>query len=157
MVLKIGDIEIYSYDEFDKDQEHLLYVLNNDADFLKYVTKKVLERLKDNINQEKIMFNHSYLVKYQGEYVGYIRLEDLKINGTLNIEWAISPEYRNQNLATKIVKTISDYLLNNLQEVIKVRGVIERRNYASKKVALNSGFLEENRDDFYIYFSKERK
>ena len=157
MVLKLGDIEVYSYDETEEGQKHLIYTLNNDQDFLKYVTKNILERLKENLNEKDLTFNHSYLVKYQNEYVGYIRLEDLKFNGSLNIEWAVSKEYQNKKLATKIVKSISDYLLNNLKDVVKIKGVIERSNYPSRKVALNSGFIEEDRDDFYIYYAKGRK
>lgn len=40
MILKIGDFEIYGYDTSDKDQRHLRYVLENDVNFRKYVTKQ---------------------------------------------------------------------------------------------------------------------
>lgn len=40
MILKLGDIEIIKYDSKDEDQRHLIYVLDYDADFRKYVTKK---------------------------------------------------------------------------------------------------------------------
>lgn len=47
MVLHIGKLAIYSYDAKDSDQRHLEYVLENDNDFRKYVTKKLKERLRE--------------------------------------------------------------------------------------------------------------
>ncbi len=47
MFIQIGDFEIYEYDKNNPDQRHLKYVLNNNDDFLKYVTKKIEERLKE--------------------------------------------------------------------------------------------------------------
>lgn len=47
MVLKLGDLEIYSYNSKDAEQRHLVYVLKEDVDFRKYVTKKLDERLSE--------------------------------------------------------------------------------------------------------------
>lgn len=160
MVIKIGDFEIHGYDPHDKDQNHLRYVLDNDIDFRNYVTKQIEERLKesiDNTSIDELQYEHSYLIKYKDSFVGYIRLEELKVNGSLNLQWAVSPEFRNQKLGTKILKTVSDYILENLVEVKKIKGVIEKSNYASQAIAKNASFLEEDRDDFYIYFSKNRR
>lgn len=80
--------------------------MNNDTDFRKYVTKKLEDRLKDTVTEiimgGGLQFNSSYLVKYKSEFVGYIRLEDLRRDGTINIECAVSPEFRNQNLGKKL-------------------------------------------------------
>lgn len=56
MFIKIGDFEIYEYDKNNPDQRHLKYVLNNNDDFLKYVTKKIEERL----NEGKILQGGGY-------------------------------------------------------------------------------------------------
>lgn len=56
MFIKIGDFEIYEYDKNNPAQRHLQYVLNNNADFLKYVTKKIEERL----NEGKILQGGGY-------------------------------------------------------------------------------------------------
>ncbi len=110
MFIQIGDFEIYEYDKNNPDQRHLKYVLNNNDDFLKYVTKKIEERLKEGkiLPGGGLSIDGSYLVKYKGEFVGYIRLENLRWNGTLDIEWAVSPEFQNQKLGTKIVRTLSE-------------------------------------------------
>lgn len=156
MVLKIGEFEIYTYDKKDDNQRHLKYVLNNDSDFCKYVTKNVQERLEESSDREKLEFNNSYLVKYKDDFIGYICLEELMWNGTLNIEYAISPEFRNQNFGKRVLETISNYILENIEEVKKIRGVIDRSNYSSKMVASQVGFNIESRDDNYIYVSKTR-
>lgn len=160
MVVKLGDIEIYCYDAKDEEQRHLKYVLDQDENFRKYVTKKLEENLKKNIMEGGLQFNSSYLVKYKSEFVGYIRLENLRWDGTLNIEWAVSPEYRNQKYGKIIVETISNYILEHFEEVKKLRGVIDKSNYASRKVALNSGFVEESvsleYDYDYVYVTKSR-
>ncbi len=163
MILKIGDFEIYSYDRKDEDQRHLRYVLENDADFQKYVTKHLEERLKESemtLGGGRLQFNSSYFVKYKNDFVGYIRLEELRWDGTLNIEWAVSPEFRNQKLGRKIISTLSNYILENYEKVKKLRGVIDKSNYASKNMALRSGFIEEEiqseYDYDYIYVSKTR-
>lgn len=100
------------------------------------------------------------MVKYKEEFVGYIRLENLKWNGTLNIEWAVSPEFRNQKLGRRIVSSLSDYIFTNYEEVKKLRGVIDKSNYASRKMANSIGFVEEKVDseyDYdYIYVTKTR-
>lgn len=160
MVLHIGKLAIYSYDAKDSDQRHLEYVLENDNDFRKYVTKKLKERLRETPTGEGLQFNASYFVKYEEDFVGYIRLEELRGDGTLNIQWAVSPEFRNQKYGKIIVETISKYILENLTKVKKLRGVIDKSNYASRKVAKNAGFTEEIVDkeyDYdYIYVTKSR-
>lgn len=162
MILKIGDFEIYGYDTSDKDQRHLRYVLENDVNFRKYVTKQLEKRLRAiEINdRESLQFNSSYLVKYKEEFVGYIRLGNVKWDGTLDIEWAVSPEFRNQKLGRRIVSSLSNYIFENFEEVKKLRGVIDKSNYASKKMASSIGFIEEKVDseyDYdYIYVTKTR-
>lgn len=51
---------------------------------------------------------------------------------------------------------LTDYILNNYEEVKKLRGVIEKRNYASRKMVSNIGYQEEKEDDTYIYVTKSR-
>ena len=160
MVIKVKDLEIHSYDPNDAEQNHLKYALNNDKSFRQYVTKNLSERLKESIDlttDECLKYNHSYFVKYKEEYVGYIRLEDLRVDGSLRLQIAVSPEYRNQNLATKILNIVSDYILEHLPEVSKLQGVIEKNNYASRGVAKNTGYIEEKRDDFYVYVARNRR
>ena len=157
MILKLGDFEIYIYDASNPNQRHLKYVLNEDADFRKYVTKKIEERLKETDKEKKeLQFNSSYLVKYKDDFVGYIRLEELSRDGSLNIEYAVSKEFRHQNLGKKILVTISEYILKNIKEVICLKGVIEKSNYISRKIAKEAGFQIDKRDDFYVYVSKTR-
>ncbi len=157
MLLKLGDLEIYVYDAKDPLQRHLKYTLENDEAFQKYVTKRLEERLKE--SQEKgdtLQFNTSYLVKYKEEFVGYIRLEELKRDGSLNIECAVAKEFRNQSIGKKILDAITKYILYNIKEVTKVKGVIEKSNYASRKMAESVGYVEDAKDDFYVYVSKSR-
>ncbi len=158
MFIQIGDFEIYEYDKNNPDQRHLKYVLNNNDDFLKYVTKKIEERLKEGkiLPGGGLSIDGSYLVKYKGEFVGYIRLENLRWNGTLDIEWAVSPEFQNQKLGTKIVRTLSEYIFKNYQQVLKIRGIIDKSNYRSKALAKSVGFEEEKKDENYIYVTKSR-
>ncbi len=156
MKLQIKDLEIYTYDKTDKDQRHLRYVLENDYDFLKYVTKNLENRLIETNPKEILQFNSSYLIKYKKDFIGYIRLGELQRNGSLSIECAVSPDYRNQKLGKKIIEILAQYLLDNRCEIQKLRGVIEKSNYASCKMALSAGFIEEKRDDQYIYVSKSR-
>lgn len=159
MIVKLGDIEIYCYNAKDEEQRHLKYVLDQDENFRKYVTKKLEERLRETTMGGGLQFNSSYLVKYKSEFVGYIRLESLRWDGTVDIELAVSPEYRNQKYGKIILETVSDYILEHFEEVKKIRGVIDKSNYASKKVALNSGFLEESDSEKnydYVYVTKSR-
>lgn len=160
MVLKLGDLEIYSYNSKDAEQRHLVYVLKEDVDFRKYVTKKLDERLSETSMGGGLQFNSSYLVKYKNEFVGYIRLEDLRWDGLLDIEWDVSPEYRNQKYGKIIIESVSNYILETFSEVKKLRGVIDKSNYASRQVAKNSGFSEEEVDKEYnydyVYVSKTR-
>ncbi len=156
MVLKLGDLEIYVYDPHEEGQRHLKYVLNQDEDFRKYVTKRIEECLKNVNSTDGLQFNTSYLVKYKEDFVGYIRLEELKRDGSLNIECAVSPEFRNQNIGRKILDAITEYILYNMREVLKVKAVIEKSNYASRKLFENVGFTEDSKDDFYIYVSKSK-
>lgn len=158
MVIKTENFEIYGYDPEDKDQRHLKYVLDNDESFRGYVTKKIDERLRETEITPKggLQFNSSYLVKYKDEFVGYIRLEELDWAGNLNIQCAVSPEFRNQKLGSKILEEISNFILDNIKEVKKLRGIIERSNYASKAMASKVGFVEESRDNEHIIVSKTR-
>lgn len=83
-------------------------------------------------------------------------MEELDWAGNLNIQCAVSPEFRNQKLGSKILEEISNYILDNMEEVKKLRGVIERSNYASKAMACKVGFVEESRDNEHITVSKTR-
>ncbi len=158
-MIKIGDIEIHSYDAYDKKQLHLKHQLNSDPAFLKYVTKKLEDRLNESLpfEEDNLIFHQSYLVKYKEDFVGYIRLEeDKRRKEIVEIQWAVSPEFRNQKIGSLLIQTISDYILENYASIQKLKGVIEKGNYPSQNMAKKAGFIEENREDNYIYVSKSR-
>lgn len=157
MFVKIGDFEVYGYNSNDSEQRHLKYILENNEDFKKYVTKKIAERLNTSkLGKNDLQIDSSYLVKYKSDFVGYIRLENLRWDGKLDIEWAVSPEFQNQKLGTKIVKALTLYIFNTFKEVTKIRGIINKYNKNSISLAKNVGFIETNRDDEFIYVTKSR-
>lgn len=88
-------------------------------------------------------------MKHKENFIGYIRLHELERGGVLEISCAVSPEYRNQKYGQRILEVLSNYLLENYKEIEKLKGVIDKSNYESKKMASSVGFSLENQDDFY--------
>ncbi|HIT21430.1 MAG TPA: GNAT family N-acetyltransferase [Candidatus Scybalousia intestinigallinarum] len=151
MKLPIGKLTITDFC-LDK-KEHLKFRrdLSSDPLFLKYGFRHIQEQLAptSNVSNDfnKLMPNHSYLLELDGKLMGYLHLGDLNFAGIMKLEYGLHEDYRGQDLSYLVLKEVSDYLLNHVENLKQLRGDISIYNKFSINTAERVGYYRKARND----------
>lgn len=139
------------------NKEHLQLIRRFDND---YLVKKYLYPYKDSFYDlvtesfdSQTIFNSFYVINYENRAIGYVEIENMK---DTYLNYALLKEERKKGLASKFLKELSKYLLENYKEFVNsVNTIIRNSNNDSIKASINSGFiLTEDKDGFVTYSSK---
>ncbi len=148
MKLPIGQLTITDFCL--EKREHLKFRrdLSSDPLFLKYGFRHIEEELvasSDSSNQ--LLPNHSYLLELDGKLIGYLHLRDLNFVGVMKLEYGLHADYRGKGLSYLVLKDVSDYLLNHIEELKQLRGDISIYNKFSIDTAERVGYYRNARND----------
>ena len=145
MKIKLKTLSLNTYNVDNRKQYRFVDEMKNDPlvkEFVSEITDHYLIKAK---NDEQIEIGSSYLVSEQKKLVGYIRLNELDVNGVLTLHYAVHPDLRKQGYGTKILVEVSDYAFKNIDRVTKIRLYIRNYNKGSIKCAEHAGFkLQKN-------------
>lgn len=115
--------------------------MKQDEDFKRFFGGVLLKEE----NQGSIFMN-DYLLKSNGQNVGYIHIGDKVIREevvAVTLYYYIDKLYRGNGIATGALRELMEYLTN--QEHVNYFILnIHRENMASIKVAINNGFIQKN-------------
>lgn len=135
--------------KFDKKISDFIFTLRNKN----YVRINSLDNKKIKKNDHNFWFkkflkkkNFFYIITYKSNLVGYVRLDKKK--GYYYVSWALLKKYH----GNKITKRSLNYVTN--LKSIKYKAKIKRDNFASIKVAINSGFKRKLKKNQIYYFQK---
>jgi len=143
-------------------QDYCLTAMNEDV--MQHITGIALtkigardrfrEILKLNKQHDTAGF-YSIKRKDDQKFVGLIKIEKLLKAGTLEIGYALLPEFWGQKFATEIVKTLINYFTETF-DIIELHAFVSPNNEASKRVLTNNGFehyrsgmLKNRQTEFY--------
>ncbi|MCF7798661.1 GNAT family N-acetyltransferase [Candidatus Woesearchaeota archaeon] len=95
--------------------------------------------------KERNAINKKFAIIVEGKFAGFINLEltnHPRYKHSANISYGIHKDFRGQGLATKALKKITTYGLNELK-LKRISGYCRTHNKASAKVLANAGYEHE--------------
>lgn len=144
IIMRMDTLYLVSFDKDNK--KHLEFVMNllHDESIRKRF-QGIFTSLSSN-NDE--IYGNAYLVKDGPNLVGYIDIGNLD-DDTIYLREAVSEEYRGQKYGARILKEVTNFLFNNVEdlEFIKVR--IANDNISSLKTADACGYRWLEKDYYY--------
>lgn len=148
MKLPIGKLAITDFCLEKKEHLKFRRDLSSDPLFLKYGFRHIQEKLVPISNaSNELMPNHSYLLELDGKLIGYLHLGDLNFAGIMKLEYGLHEDYRGKNLSYFVLKEVSDYLLNHVENLKQLRGDISIYNKFSIDTAEKVGYYRNARND----------
>lgn len=148
MKLPIGKLAITDFCLEKKEHLKFRRDLSSDPLFLKYGFRHIQEQLVPISNaSNELMPNHSYLLELDGKLIGYLHLGDLNFAGIMKLEYGLHEDYRGKNLSYFVLKEVSDYLLNHVENLKQLRGDISIYNKFSIDTAEKVGYYRNARND----------
>lgn len=90
-----------------------------------------------------------YIYELQDQPIGQVRFD--RVNGALEIDYSISPNFRGQGFGRKIIEQGIWKLVNDFDEEVTFRAIVKDTNKPSVKIFERLGFLLE-RDDGNLFF-----
>lgn len=148
MKLPIGKLAITDFCLEKKEHLKFRRDLSSDSLFLKYGFRHIQEQLVPISNaSNELMPNHSYLLELDGKLIGYLHLGDLNFAGIMKLEYGLHEDYRGKNLSYSVLKEVSDYLLNHVENLKQLRGDISIYNKFSIDTAEKVGYYRNARND----------
>lgn len=142
MNIKLKSLVITNYDDYDKRKIRFVKDMKDDQLVGNYVTKSIDNILNKSINDNKIMIGSGYIVCDGRKLVGYVRPAELLDINTLELHYAVHPDYRRQGYGSKILVEVSDYLLKHIKDINNIKLYINSENRGSIKCAKKAGFLK---------------
>lgn len=143
-ILEVFDYNIKEHLEmisfFDFDVEINKYIITSNDSFSDIINYYIA-------SDPDIIYNKIYMVKLlTGEIIGSLELDGIKED--LYINYAILKKYRGNMYATRLLREITEYLLN---EIDTISILIKNDNEKSKKLALSAGYKEICYDGYGYY------
>lgn len=148
MKIDIGNFYITNYCKDNILHCRFKHQLASDTAFLKYGFYHIEEQLESSSDLEELLPNSSYLIENKdGKLIGYLRLENLNLIGTINLEYGIHADFRGEGYSYPLLKNLSEYIIKNMKDVKQIRGDISIYNVKSVKIAEKVGFVNNGRND----------
>lgn len=148
-VLEVEDFILRPFIKEDLDEFHI--GITNDKEVQKYFLIPYMENMLDTqhlLNQiikqySKKTYNWVISSNDTHQFIGIIRLFDSNEESCFGeLGYALSKKYWNQGIATKVLKKVIDFLLNEVGYHRLFAGVM-KENEASKKVLIKAGMKYE--------------
>lgn len=140
MKIKLDSLYITEYCRSDKRKFRFIREVGEDPLINQFVSYSIKTHLENSENINHLQIGPAYIVGDQRKLIGLIRLANFDLDGTLNLHYAVHPIYRKQHYGTKILKEVSKYLFQNIQDLKTIELYIKEINTGSLKCAANAGF-----------------
>ena len=148
------EIESFKLDKIDyNNKEHLSFL----KELMKSSNMSYLWDLA-NANLDTNRLGNNYIVLKENEKIGYIGISEVTeaVNGkTVSIYYAILEKYRGKKYGEKLVKVISNYLLNT-GKVDCIVAQVDINNKASQHVLINNGYNKIYEDEEDMKFIQKK-
>ena len=148
MVLELETLVLKSYDNNNNKHTSYKNSLEYDEDFVKFFGHFFIKNIDSIfVHSDTLEVNKAYIIEDNEEVIGMIRIFRKTFNGVIELQYAVSREYRRIGYGTKILKEISDYfMLNNEVNCIKLD--INKNNIGSITCAKSLGYISDDRETY---------
>ena len=144
-IISIDNINLTNYDKNNIEQKRLydeLTLGNSKSDMI----HQIKERLDNSKEVEKLEFDNAYIIYIDDNIIGYLYLTGKRV-GSSYIEISLLKDMRGKHIGSYLLNTITNYILENNNDLKEIRASIDISNLASMKVAEYAGFYY-NEDDY---------
>lgn len=133
---KINELEHYS----------LIHSLARDENVTRYIAKDFPAWLKkqQSVGDDEIEVGKSYVIVKDHKYIGMIGSLAFSNDGILKLWYTIEKSLRGNGYGEKILAEITPYLIEHVDDLNDIQLEINKRNEASKKVALENGYVKND-------------
>lgn len=143
MEKNLDTLSMVSYDDNLEEHRKFKKELLNDESFQKYFGEMFIKKASDIFtSSDHIELKKAYLVKDIDQIVGMIRIFSYHQSGVVNIQYAVRPSVRKQGYGSRILKEISEFLIQN--NIRTIEGDIDKNNIGSLKIATSLGYEKED-------------
>lgn len=165
MNISVGNLMITSFCENNAKHRKFRLELAHDEKIYEFVSVCIMNDLTNDSNSNNIELGHSYIIENNRKLVGYIYIEEIdSIEGTIELRYAVHPEYRNikRRINTKksygqmILEECSNYLFT-LDNINNIDLHIRKDNEISIKCAEKSKYKCIGTNEEYYYYIYRRK
>lgn len=137
-MIKIENIELRSYNKFDKEILEEILQGESKSDFIHQID----ERLINSREVEQLELSNAYLVCIDGKTVGYIYLTGMSKN-YIYLEYLILKKYRHKGIGRYVVEQVSDEVFRRFPHLKEIKLNIDRSNIGSINLAEAIGFYDD--------------
>lgn len=142
MDIKLKTLYITSYDSSDIEKIRFTKEFKNDIFVQQYLYSCVDEMIEKSEKYPNLHIGCGYIIKDEEDLIGFIRPARIVGLSMLDLDYGVHPKFRNKGYGTKILIEASDYFLENVERIHKIRLSIASSNENSSKCATNAGFIE---------------
>lgn len=149
MQIKLETLSLVSF--LCSDIEHYLFreELARDVKVKEYL-RNIKGRLQELPEEVKaLQDNASYIVKDDKKLIGYVHLESITKFRSLELHYAVHPNYRGNGYGVKLLKEVSNYILENKSDVETLQLSIHPRNKESRGCAVKAGYQYQKSNQIY--------
>lgn len=146
MYIKLKDLAITNYNS--NDISNIKFVKDiKDANRLdSYLYNCIDEMIRKSEGRSNLTIGYGYIIKDAENLIGFVRPARINNINTLDLDYGVHPKYRHQGYGTKILVEVSDFFLENIERIHKVKLNIDISNEYSLKCAKKAGFIEVESD-----------
>ena len=155
MEIKLNDLQIVSYDSKNGPIKQFIKSIKNDELIKYYCGRYVADKIMSSENCSKLLLETGYMITNNNNLIGYIATDKLEYN-SVGLECGVHPLFRNQGYGSKILKEVSDFLLQR-DFIEQIDLSIDSENIYSEKCAINALFKLENENAGTKYYTKTLK
>lgn len=161
-MIKLRNLNLEALDYSKNGHYSIVRKLNEDQGVYNYVSKHFDTWIKEPTTDDKYEIGKAYIITTQeNEKIGICGSTTMDAQRTIDFWIAIDKSQRNKNYAEKTLVQVTEYFLENIENLKDIKLVINKRNESSNRVALKSGYTITNTDidsnsdiNTYRYFGK---
>lgn len=125
-----------------------------------FISKRFGEWVKPPISEDQYEIDKAYVIANDNqEKIGMCGSTKGSVNsgGIIDLWVAIDERYRGKGYGEKVVVQMTEYFLDTIPKLDNISLAIKKKNIASNKVAMLSGYTfdyEQDGKNYYSYFGK---
>lgn len=148
MNIQLDTLVLKSYDSNNNKHTKFKNTLEYDEEFVKYFGNFFIKNINDIFSpSDTLEVNNAYILEDNEEVIGMIRIFNKTFNGVIDLQYAVSRDYRKSGYGKKILKEMSNYFINN-KDINCIKLDIDKNNLGSISCATSLGYIKEDRETY---------
>jgi len=148
MELKLDTLTLKSYDSNCDKHTRYKNSLEYDDDFVKYFGHFFIKNIDDIfVASDTLEVNKAYILEDNDEVIGMIRIFKKTFNGVIELQYAVSKEYRKNGYGIKILKEMSNYFMS-IKDINCIKLDIDKNNIGSITCATSLGYIKDDSETY---------